>query len=72
MTLVAAMSAICPSNEVDELTVALLTIFERRGLSFDLLEVLIKQEIEETGMMGIRPTVQHEVDDCGSNKWSRK
>lgn len=49
MTLVAAMSAVCPSSEVDELTVSLLTIFEHRGLSFELLEVLIKQEIEETG-----------------------
>ncbi|KAF4419037.1 Neurofibromin [Colletotrichum fructicola] len=48
MTLVAAMSAVCPSSEVDELTVSLLTIFEHRGLSFELLEVLIKQEIEET------------------------
>lgn len=49
MSLVTAMSAICPSNEVDELTIALLTIFERRGLSYNLLEILIKQEIEETG-----------------------
>ncbi|KAI8301808.1 GTPase-activator protein for Ras-like GTPase [Colletotrichum sp. SAR11_240] len=48
MTLVAAMSAVCPSSEVDELTISLLTIFEHRGLSFELLEVLIKQEIEET------------------------
>ncbi|KAK2021113.1 GTPase-activator protein for ras-like GTPase [Colletotrichum zoysiae] len=48
MTLVAAMSAVCPSSEVDELTVSLLTIFEHRGLSFELLEVLIKQEIEDT------------------------
>ncbi|TDZ28740.1 Neurofibromin [Colletotrichum spinosum] len=48
MTLVAAMSAVCPSSEVDELTVCLLTIFEHRGLSFELLQVLIKQEIEET------------------------
>lgn len=65
MTLVAAMSAVCPSSEVDELTVSLLTIFEHRGLSFELLEVLIKQEIEETGktadidciMWGVRLTV---------------
>ncbi|KAL0940809.1 GTPase-activator protein for Ras-like GTPase [Colletotrichum truncatum] len=48
MTLVAAMSAVCPSSEVDELTISLLNIFEHRGLSFDLLETLIKQEIEET------------------------
>lgn len=43
------MSAVCPSNEVDELTISLLTIFDHRGLSFELLETLIKQEIEETG-----------------------
>jgi hypothetical protein len=49
MTLAASMSAVCPSSEVDELTVSLLTIFEHRGLSFELLETLIKQEIEETG-----------------------
>jgi neurofibromin 1 len=49
MTLAAAMSAVCPSSEVDELTICLLTIFEHRGLSFELLETLIKQEIEETG-----------------------
>ena len=49
MTLAAAVCAVCPSSEVDELTVSLLTIFEHRGLSFELLEVLIKQEIGETG-----------------------
>jgi neurofibromin 1 len=43
------MSAVCPSHEVDELTISLLNIFEARGLSFVLLEALIKQEIEETG-----------------------
>lgn len=43
------MAAVCPSHEVDELTVSLLNIFEARGLSFVLLEALIKQEIEETG-----------------------
>ncbi|KAK4119986.1 hypothetical protein N657DRAFT_683989 [Parathielavia appendiculata] len=47
-SLAAAMSAVCPSHEVDELTISLLNIFEARGLSFVLLEVLIKQEIEET------------------------
>lgn len=44
-----AMSAVCPSTEVDELTVCLLTVFEQRGLTFDLLEALIKQEVKETG-----------------------
>lgn len=43
------MSAVCPSHEVDELTISLLNIFEARGSSFELLEALIKQEIEETG-----------------------
>ena len=43
------MSAVCPSPEVDELTISLLNIFETRGLSFVLLEALIKQEIEDTG-----------------------
>ena len=45
------MSAVCPSNEVDELTISLLNIYETRGLSFVLIEALIKQEIEDTGMI---------------------
>ncbi|KAH6705072.1 ras GTPase activator [Verticillium dahliae] len=48
MTLVAAMSIVCPSHEVDELTISLLTIFEHRGRTFELIETLIKQEIEQT------------------------
>lgn len=47
-TLAAAISAVCPSSEVDEVTISLLNIFEARGLSFNLLEALIKQEIEDT------------------------
>ncbi|GAB1313117.1 Ras GTPase activating protein ira2 [Madurella fahalii] len=47
-SLAAAMAAVCPSHEVDELTISLLNIFEARGKSFVLLEALIKQEIEET------------------------
>ncbi|KAJ9149291.1 GTPase-activator protein for ras-like GTPase [Pleurostoma richardsiae] len=43
-----ALSAVCPSNELDEVTISLLNIFETRGLSFVLLEALIKQEIEDT------------------------
>ncbi|MBE3043264.1 hypothetical protein IMZ48_11975 [Candidatus Bathyarchaeota archaeon] len=46
--LAAAMGAVCPSSEVDELTASLLTIFEKRGLSFQLLEALIKQEVHNT------------------------
>lgn len=44
------MSVACPSTDVDELTICLLTVFEQRGLIFELLEALIKQEIEDTGM----------------------
>jgi neurofibromin 1 len=47
-TLAAAMSAVCPSHELDELTISLLNIFETRGMSFVLLEALIKQEVEDT------------------------
>ncbi|PKS06874.1 hypothetical protein jhhlp_006950 [Lomentospora prolificans] len=46
--LAAAMGAVCPSSEVDELAISLLTIFEHRGLSFQLLEALIKQEVDNT------------------------
>ena len=49
LSLSAAMSAICPSNEVEELTICLLTVFEQRGMTFELLEMLIKQEINQTG-----------------------
>jgi len=42
------MSAVCPSHEVDELTISLLNIFETRGMSFVLLEALIKQEVQDT------------------------
>lgn len=48
LSLAMAMSSICPSNEVDELAVCLLTIFEQRGLTFELFDALIKLEVEET------------------------
>jgi neurofibromin 1 len=48
MSLVIAISTACPSGEVEELTVSLLNIFECRGLTFQLMEALIKQEIEDT------------------------
>lgn len=48
MSLVKAMCAVCPSHEVDDLTIALLNIFEPRGLTFVLLEELIKQEVDDT------------------------
>lgn len=44
-----SMSAICPSTDVDELTISLLTVFEQRGLIFELFEALIRAEIEQTG-----------------------
>ena len=51
------MGAVCPSSEVDELTISLLTIFEHRGLSFRLLEALIKQEVNNTGpFLNMPPT----------------
>ncbi|PTB71434.1 ras GTPase-activating protein [Trichoderma longibrachiatum ATCC 18648] len=48
LSLPASMSAICPSTEVDELTICLLTVFEQRGLIFELFEALIRAEIEQT------------------------
>ncbi|KFA64319.1 hypothetical protein S40285_02937, partial [Stachybotrys chlorohalonatus IBT 40285] len=48
LSLAVSMSIMCPSTEVDELTICLLTIFEQRGLTFEFLEALIRQEIEET------------------------
>jgi neurofibromin 1 len=51
MSLVIAISTVCPSSEVEELTVALLNIFEFRGLTYQLMEALIKQEIEDTGTL---------------------
>ncbi len=55
MSLVTAISTACPSSEVEELTVSLLNIFESRGLAFELMEALIKQEIEDTGTLGVHP-----------------
>ncbi|KAI2626815.1 GTPase [Xylaria nigripes] len=48
MSLVVAIAAACPSSEVEELTVSLLNIFESRGMTFELMEALIKQEIDDT------------------------
>jgi hypothetical protein len=50
MTLTIALCDACPSTEVDELTMALLNIFDSRGLGFVLLEELIKHEVDDTGM----------------------
>ncbi|KAL2257760.1 hypothetical protein VTK26DRAFT_9213 [Humicola hyalothermophila] len=48
LSLATAMAAVCPSHELDELTISLLNIFEARGKTFTLIEALIKQEVEET------------------------
>ena len=48
LSLAISMAVACPSTEVDELTICLLTVFEQRGLTFELLEALIKQEIQDT------------------------
>lgn len=48
LSLAVAMSSICPGAEIDELAVCLLTVFEQRGLTFDLFEALIKEEIDQT------------------------
>ncbi|RDA91312.1 hypothetical protein CP533_3012, partial [Ophiocordyceps camponoti-saundersi (nom. inval.)] len=42
------MSAVCPASEVDELTMCLLIIFEGRGMLYNLFEVLLRQEIDQT------------------------
>lgn len=48
------MGSVCPSTDVDELAICLLTVFEQRGLTFKLLEALIKREVEDTGMHGLQ------------------
>ncbi|KAM3467994.1 hypothetical protein MY5147_008382 [Beauveria neobassiana] len=48
LSLAVSMSAICPSAEIDELTICLLIVFEQRGRTFELLEALIKEEIDQT------------------------
>ncbi len=54
LSLSMSMSANCPSSEVDELAVCLLTVFEQRGITFELLEALIKQEVEDTGVDALK------------------
>lgn len=43
-----ALCDCCPSSEVDELTIALLNIFDSRGLGLTLLRALIEQEVANT------------------------
>ncbi|KAI9830851.1 MAG: hypothetical protein M1819_005376 [Sarea resinae] len=48
MTLAIAFCDACPSNEVDELTISLLNIFETRGKGFDFLKLLVEHEVATT------------------------
>ncbi|KAI6248995.1 Neurofibromin [Erysiphe necator] len=48
MSLTIALCDSCPSNEVDEMTICFLNIFESRGQGFTLLEALIEHEVAET------------------------
>ncbi|KKA28671.1 hypothetical protein TD95_004752 [Thielaviopsis punctulata] len=48
VSLAVALSVICPANEVDEMTISLLVIYEQKGKGFELIEALIRQEIEDT------------------------
>ncbi|RKF61885.1 Neurofibromin [Erysiphe neolycopersici] len=48
MSLTIVLCDSCPSNEVDEMTICFLNIFESRGLGFTLLEALIEHEVAET------------------------
>ena len=54
LSLAVSMSSICPGSEIDELTMGLLIVFEQRGRTFELLEALIKEEIEQTGVFTFR------------------
>ena len=51
MALTIALCDACPSTEVDEMTIALLNIFDSRSLGFVLLEALIEHEVDETGRL---------------------
>ena len=44
-----ALCVSCPSSEVDEMSIALLNIFDSRGLGLRLLKELIEQEVAGTG-----------------------
>ncbi|EHK97695.1 putative Neurofibromin [Glarea lozoyensis 74030] len=50
MPLTIALCDACPSNEVDEMTISLLNIFDSRGLGSVLLEGLIDHEVEQTDL----------------------
>lgn len=49
MSLTIALCDACPSLDVDEMTIALLNIFDSRGMGFHLLKALVDHEVEETG-----------------------
>lgn len=46
---VRALCESCPGGEVDEMTIALLNIFDSRGKGLTLLKELIQQEVANTG-----------------------
>ncbi|KAI9792371.1 MAG: Ras GTPase activating protein ira2 [Piccolia ochrophora] len=48
LNLTVAICDACPIGEIDELTLALLTIFEARGMGFQLLKALIEHEVAHT------------------------
>ncbi|KAL5596495.1 uncharacterized protein BROUX77_007179 [Berkeleyomyces rouxiae] len=48
VSLAVALSVVCPANEVDEMAISLLVVYEQRGKGFQLIEALISQEIEDT------------------------
>lgn len=53
MSLAVAMCSICPTAEIDEMAVCLLTVFEQRGKVFELFEALLRDEIDKTGLLHI-------------------
>ncbi|KAL1897570.1 Ras GTPase activating protein ira2 [Ceratocystis pirilliformis] len=48
VSLAVALSVVCPANEVDEMAISLLVVYEQRGKGFQLIEALISQEIDDT------------------------
>lgn len=56
MSLTIALCDACPSLDVDEMTIALLNIFDSRGMGFTLLKALVDHEVEETGNSLLRDT----------------
>lgn len=51
MNLTVSLCDACPSSEVDEMSIALLNIFDSRSLGFVLVEALMNHEVSQTGMV---------------------